>query len=287
MLENLDFFKENLDNYLENINTFSTAAIYSRDIQNNIRMDLEALEPEARIKAFNEIYNKIYEISNNIFGIRSIFLLDKYNNTFSIDIDMDTTYRLMKNGNLNEQYWYKQVVELSGLPYWAILDKNNGEKYVGMFRLVKDLNNIYGKSDLGIFMLTISPKMLESFFSGNRISEGVYCILDSNHAIYSNRKISDVENVINIDFIKNGEGYYIEKVKDKSYVVTYSYHPMTKWTLVHIIDRSYLLRDVKYINNVWIFTIILSFILVIIISLFISNSVSRPLKRLVMLVGVQ
>ncbi|HHY83876.1 MAG TPA: helix-turn-helix domain-containing protein, partial [Clostridiales bacterium] len=283
MLENLDFFKANLDNYLENIDTFTTAAIYSRNIQNNIRVDLDTLESEARIQAFNEIYGKLYEISNITFGIRSIFLIDKHNNTFSIDIDMDTIYRLMKNGNLNEHYWYKQVVELSGLPYWVILDKSNGEKYVGMFRVIKDMNNIYGNSELGIFMLTISPKILENFFSRNRISEGVYCILDSNNTIYSNSKTSDVGNIINTDFMEKREGYYIENVKDKSYVVTYSYHPMTKWTLIHIIDRNYLLRDVKYINNVWVFTMVLSFILVIFISLFISNSVSKPLNRLVIL----
>lgn len=284
MLENLDFFKVNLDNYLENIEVFSASVILSRDIQDTIGVNLDILESEERLQAYNRVYSKIHELNNNTNGIRSIFILDKYKNIFSLDLMMDTSSPFVNGGELKDQTWYEKAMKLEGAPYWTILDWYNGEKLIGMVRTIKNMNNIYEKTNIGISLITISPNMLNYYFEKNRINEGIYCVIDDNHKIYTNNSASQVGEIIDINAIKKGDGYYIEKLEDKEYVITYSYDPMTNWTFAHVIDRSFLLKDVKYINRVWILVFSLSFLMVVIISIFISGTVSKPLNKLVMLI---
>lgn len=284
MLENLDFFKVNLDNYLENIEAFSASVILSKDIQDTIGVNLDTLESEERLQAYNRVYNRIHELNNNTNGIRSIYILDKYKNIFSLDLMMDTSSPFVNGGELKNQAWYDKAVKLEGAPYWTILDWYNGKKLIGMVQTIKNMNNIYEKSNIGISLITISPNMLNYYFEKNRINEGIYCIIDDNHKVYTNTSASQIGEIIDISEIKKGDGYYIEKMEGKEYVITYSFDPMTNWTFAHVIDRSFLLKDVKYINKVWILVFVISFLMVVFISIFISGSVSKPLNKLVMLI---
>ncbi len=284
MLENLDFFKVNLDNYLENIEGFSTSVILSKDIQDTIGINLDTLKSEERLRAYNRVYNKIHELNTNTNGIRSIYIWDKYKNIFSLDLMMDASSPFVNGGELKDQAWYDKAVKLERAPYWTILDWYNGEKLIGMVRSIRNMNNIYEKSDIGISLIIISPTMLNYYFEKNMINEGIYCVIDENHKVYTNNSISQVGQIIDIRAMKQRAGYYIGKMGDKEYVITYSYDPMTHWTFAHVIDRNFLLKDVKYINKVWILVFTISFIMVILISIFISGTVSKPLNRLVMLI---
>lgn len=284
MLENLYFFKVNLDNYLENIEAFSASVILSRDIQDTIGVNLDTLESEERLGAYNRVYNKIHELNNNTNGIRSLYILDEYKNIFSLDLMMDTSSPFTNGGELKNQMWYEKAVKLEGAPYWTILDWYNGEKLIGMVRSIKNMNNIYEKSNIGISLITISPSMLKNYFEKNRISEGVYCVIDDTGRIYTDSGNLGIEKIIDIHSIEKDEGYYLEKAEDKEYIITYSYDPITNWTFAHVMDRSFLLKDVEYINRVWILVFIVSFLMVVFISIFISGSVSKPLNKLVMLI---
>ncbi len=284
MLENLYFFKVNLDNYLENIEAFSASIILSKDIQDTIGINLDTLETEERLNAYNRVYNKIHELNNNTRGIRSIYILDKYKNIFSLDLMMDTSTPFVNGKELTEQAWYEKAAKLEGTPYWTILDWYKGEKLIGMVRSIKNMNNIYEKSNIGISLITISPRMLNYYFEKNRINEGVYFIIDDNYKVYTNNSNAEIEKIIDTHSIKKGEGYYVEKLDDKEYVITYSYDTKTNWTFAHVVDRGFLLKDINYIDKVWILVFTITFIMVVLISILISGTVSKPLNKLVMLI---
>lgn len=284
ILENLDFFKFNLTNYLENIEDSSASVILSKDVQDTIGINLDSLKSEDRLQAYNRVYSKIHELNNNTTGLRSIYILGKYKNIFSLDLMMDTPSPLVKGGELQNQTWYDRVIERGGAPYWTILDWYNGEKLIGMVRSIRDMNNIYEKSNIGISLITISPSMLNYYFEKSRFNDGIYCIIDDNYNIYTNDDKTNVNNIINMGLIENSNGYYVGKLDNKEYVITYSYDPMTNWTFAHVIDRDFLFRDITYLNKVWILVFTISFIMVVIISIFISSTVSKPLNRLVMLI---
>ena len=84
---------------------------------------------------------------------------------------------------------------------------------------------------------------------------------------------------IDIARMTGTKGHYTEE-RD-NYVVAYSKHPLTNWTFVHTIPESLLLKDLKRINNLWIAFLGLSLALMVIVSVFISRTISMPMRKMI------
>lgn len=275
-LTNLDAFRGNLNNYLNGIDKSSVLLIYNPAIQDHLESNADLLNPEARLKAFQDINQKIKEIINNSYGISSIAIMDNYNNAFTFG-ESSNLLTSTPNGNYRDTAWFTMAVNRDGLYQWEITDWSQSKKTMHMLRSIKSIRN---QQTLGVVLFTISPDILKMMFTSDSQMDGIYSIVVSSGEIYSQDESGRQQTIIDTSKMNAAKGHYFTEAGGKTYIVTYSTNPLTNWKFTYTIEQNVLFKDIKYIYFIWVVFFIGSFILISLISLKISKSISGPLKTL-------
>ncbi len=285
VLENLNFFKTNLNSYLYNVEAFSSSIILSSEVQSALGRDLEALPSGERMEAYLSVYGKLQEIYRNTYGVDSILIIGRYENVFKIDT-VTSGGQLVSGGEFTDPRWGEQAERLRGAPYWTIIEMPQGDTLIGMVRLIKDSGSLYAPNSLGSCLITISPHILSGYLDSSRFGEGGYCLIDSGGAVYAgDRKNSGELMALADELPPVGEGYLIREYDGREYVVTYSHDPSTDWMFAHVIDKALLLGDIDRIGRICLALLAATVLAAAGLSVLISGSVSSPLRRLMGLIG--
>ncbi len=280
ILEGLDFFRSSLNNFLANVENFSSSIILDKDVQESLSLELDSQDRWERLEHYNRVYRRLYDNYNNFYGISSIFLTNQHGNSFLVDI---------KGGSYTPDSWdipdrgfWEKAEERGGAPCWGILEDPWGQKVVTMFRTIRNINNLYDHSPIGRSTIIISPAIMDGYFSQNHYSEGIYGIIDVSGAVYkSSNAVSD--DMFMQREISGTKGYYNKTLNEKNYLISFIRDSNTGWVFTYAIDSDIPLKDVKYVRQVSVMIFAITLLMVAGLSFLVAGSVTRPLREMVLL----
>ncbi|MEC0270781.1 helix-turn-helix domain-containing protein [Paenibacillus anseongense] len=276
MLQKIEYFTGSMDSYIQSIEKSSQLLVYNENIQEPLSANAANLNGMNRIQAYNYIYDQLRQLSDRFYGIEAIYLVDKYQNVYDSGVGMNFTPSYLVSDEFVKQGWYdKMANNNSSNSLWSFIKWRDKQTSIVMFKTIYDKNNL---QILGYLIISISPTILNNYLASSNLDEGTNSIVDSNGFIFSAG--SGAENPpIDIARMTGAKGHYTEE--SNHYVVAYSKHPLTNWTFVHTIPESLLLKDLKQINNLWIAFLGLSLALMVIVSVFISRTISMPMRKMI------
>lgn len=190
----------------------------------------------------------------------------------------------------------QQAIKANGTINRTLLMGKSGKNLLVMSKLIKDTKN---NAKLGVFMVGIYGNILSSVYSDTSFGlDSEITILDSKNKIISskndkligkrndsadvlNNVLQNEKKISNIDEDSKQNDRKIEiTMNNKSYFFTYSPIENTDWYIVAKIPYSYINSSSVTLGKI-IFTIgIIVFIFAILIAVSISNSISKPINSL-------
>lgn len=276
MLQKIEYFTGSMDNYIQSIEKSSQLLVYNENIQEPLSANAASLNGMNRIQAYNYIYDQLRQLSSRFYGIEAIYLVDKYHNVYDSGVGMNFTPSYLVSDEFIRQGWYdKMANNNSSNSLWSFIKWRDMQTSIVMFKTIYDKNNL---QILGYLIISISPSILNNYLASSNLDEGTNSIIDSNGFMFSAGGEASVPS-IDRSRMTGTKGHYTQI--PANYVVAYSKHSLTNWTFVHTIPQSLLLKDLKQINNLWVAFLGLSLALMVIVSIFISRTISMPLRKMI------
>ncbi|MEC0332602.1 histidine kinase [Paenibacillus macerans] len=174
--------------------------------------------------------------------------------------------------------WYAKAVESQGqvefFPDNVLGDTSYTFSTVKLFR---DSENISGEP-IGILIINISKSIFDSIFTETDKQAGEYIVLTSASELME--VIYPRNSYIELNGLAGGKNDLYPRLEKQGYMVVDFKNETTGWTFLHIIKLSELLKQSRQIGTVT--TIISSMIALValVLSYFISGSITRPLLQL-------
>ncbi|MDR6550487.1 helix-turn-helix domain-containing protein [Paenibacillus qinlingensis] len=276
MLQKIEYFTGSMDSYFQSIEKSSQLLVYNENVQEPLSANAASLNGMERILSYNYIYDQLRQLSARFIGIEAIYLVDKFQNVYDSGVGMNFTPSYLVSDEFTSQGWYdKMANNKSSNSLWSFIKWRDKQTSIVMFKTIYDKNNL---QVLGYLIISISPTILNNYLASSNLDEGTNSIVDSNGYIFSAGSGESIPP-IHTDQLTGMKGHYTNESDD--YVVAYSKHPLTQWTFVHTIPQSLLLKDLKHINNLWVAFLGVSLILMVVVSVYISKTISMPLRKMI------
>lgn len=276
MLQKIEYFTGSMDSYFQSIEKSSQLLVYNENIQEPLSANAASLNGMNRIQAYNYIYDQLRQLSARFYGIEAIYLVDKFQNVYDSGVGMNFTPSYLVSDEFVSQGWYdKMANNNSSNSLWTFIKWRDKQTSIVMFKTIYDKNNL---QILGYLIISISPSILNNYLASSNLEQGMNSIIDSNGFVFSAGG-EDSDPSIDLSRMTGTKGHYTQF--PANHVVAYSKHVLTNWTFVHSIPQSILLKDLKEINNLWVTFFGLCLVLMVIVSVFISRSISMPLRKMI------
>lgn len=274
-MRSLKSFQTNLDSYLKAVDTAASTIVYNPGIQSYFSIDVNQLPSVERLAAYNQINDLLKQTQLNNIGLNSISIIDNYNNYFSFTMLPDKVYAQVLAQNVSKQNVFRQAILENTPNYWLINDWANDSNTISLIRPIISTTTL---QPLGFLVITISPEMLNTYFSSTDQADGDYILLDDKGAQITG-KTGFAFHADN-GHITADEGHYAEVKDGKRYIVTYVKHPSTGWLFMYALEEKKLFHVIGSINRIWIVVFVATFTLVALLSLIIARSIAKPLRKL-------
>lgn len=280
MVQQIESYTSSINHYFQNIQKSAQVLLYSSTIQERFSSNMSKLTGTERIRAYNEIYDHLHRMWDNLYGIDAIYLIDRYQNVFNISVEDANMPTFLTGEEFAKQGWYDRLGKSDGSSYWSFVRWNESKASIMMF------NAVYNKSDLsliGHLVISVSPQVFDGFLSASNLGEGTNSIIDSAGIAYtSGRGIGG--STVDVSALPGEEGYTSISRNDESYMVAYAKNRLTGWTFVHSIPQRIVLKDLKDVNSLWLLFLLVSILLMTIASAFLLRTITMPLRKMVKLV---
>ncbi|KRE64833.1 helix-turn-helix domain-containing protein [Paenibacillus sp. Soil750] len=276
MLQKIEYFTGSMNSYFQSIEKSSQLLVYNENIQDPLSGNAANLNGIPRIQAYNYIYDQLRQLSDRFYGIEAIYLVDKYQNVYDSGVGMNFTPSYLVSDEFIGQGWYDRMANnKSSNSLWSFIKWRDKQTSIVMFKTIYDKNNL---QILGYLIISISPTILDNYLASSNLDEGTNSIIDSNGYIFSAGTGESIPP-IDVSNLTGMKGHYTQV--PSNIVVAYSKHALTNWTFVHSIPQNLLLKDLKNINNLWIAFLGGSLALMVVVSVFISRTISMPLRKMI------
>ncbi|HVE05952.1 MAG TPA: EAL domain-containing protein [Paraburkholderia sp.] len=212
-------------------------------------------------------------------------------------------YLLDRNGRIMDTQAFAQLTRgvlrfvqqapaSMGRPYWGSYDNGTGQQNLGMVRAVFGKNN---NQRIGTLVLVISPEHFSTVFNDVALGRGAEIfVLDASNnqlivrtdgAAANGSGMADPGLIDGIARNKpSGAPAGVITVKDPRrgrYIAAYRSIPGTTWYVVSTIPEGRLIAEAQSVRQQIVLVGISGFLLSIFLAVFISRSISVPLKDLV------
>lgn len=244
------------------------------------------------------IDNTYYTINKKIDAYLMSILSnnDRYDGIGLIDTDGDMAKYanwdgfLPVNFTLKNEYWIKETNAAKGSPVLHTLDINDfihnnsekGRKVIAVTRTINDYNNSNIPIGLSIFCQSVL-KFGELASKGCVAKDETISIIGNDgNIIYSNKKVSGsmANEVLNL--FKTREEISGKYCMDNEWYYVFSnYSSKTGFKVVLIIPEYILEQKMSSVQKINIFLIAFITLSIILMSIFLSNIITNPLKRLI------
>ena len=281
MVQKIEYYTSSINHYFQNIQKSAQVLLYSQTIQERFSSNTAKLTGNERISAFNEIYEHLHQMWDNLHGIDAIYLIDRYQNVYNISVEDPSMPTFLTAETFVQQGWYDKLSKSEISSYWSFVVWNESKASIMMF------NAMYNKTDLsllGHLVISVSPHVFNGFLAASNLDEGTNSIIDSAGIAYTSGKGIGDYAPIQVTTLPDEKGFTSIHQNGEAYMVAYAKNQLTGWTFVHSIPQRMALKDLQNINSLWLFFLLISILLMTIASAFLLRSITIPLRKMVKLV---
>lgn len=178
---------------------------------------------------------------------------------------------------------YQQAVEASGAPVWDYIEAGENEymEYsayprILLCRIIKDN---YSQKTIGALILGIRLDSISNKLTALIPSEGALAVLDDGQNIlFSSAEFHGSE----LESLKKPSGTSTRTLSSdhSEYIYTYGVLPSFHWLLVYEYSNSSMLSLLFHAKTVSFLIVIISLILAVLVSIYLSNILTSPLQKL-------
>jgi len=278
---------KNIEAKLLNIQKYMYLLFTDEDIQDIVgQYDLS--------KDYAELYKK-WEMLGKIFSY--YFEGEKYLLS-AVIFDMNAGEYIYRNiiprdiRELRNSEWFEYVMKSKGQIYWMgaekLLDRYSREHNIlSVARMIKDLKNVKPLDSIGMIYLCFSESLFGDIYIGIQNDDEAIIIIDDLGRVVSHSN----KDLIGMDLLKD-ESYLIAKhrlvpsgvfqnnLRTGKLVVSYFKVPSFNWTVIKTVPYEYISRQLAPIAWITVFACIIVFAGMLILSIFISKRIARPLLEL-------
>ncbi|WP_225446413.1 cache domain-containing sensor histidine kinase [Paenibacillus rhizovicinus] len=283
---------DNLDDYIDDMNRISSIPAYQEDIKSNLVASNKYHEQHAENENFDLLLTIQRGIEGNISfidnikrGATSVYIFDQYGNGY---------YSAKSGGirmNVKDSYqnWMTKAAHSSGE---ALLIST--QKYTSTLKSTRYAFTVVRKiidnslHDIGLIAVDANISVIEDQITKlDKVTRGKSLIFDSQgNVIYDSDKQLLATNISDRPMVQRAAGeegsfYMTEDGVQHLYIYTKS--PNTQWTVMTSIPVKELTRNTAVIRNVtWILTF-LTIGIALLISIFFSFALTKPLRKMMRL----
>lgn len=226
----------------------------------------------------NKVKQKLYYFTQNSKDIKSIFIYP-INRSAVIRSNSNIIYNDM---NYIDNEFFKSLASDAETKVWSTsavagYDPEGGN-YLYFLRAIPN----FGISN-GLIQMQINEKSISDIYKDSSFGkDSTIFIMDENGYIVSHpnkKKISTrIENSI-AEKINQNSGSFTTEIDGKNYMIVYNTIASSKWTLIATIPMDYIQSNNQWLLNTNLIIIMISFIFVILISVWVSSKIASPLER--------
>ena len=215
---------------------------------------------------------------------------------FKGDIFSSSSYHSTVNySRLSQEDWFKKTIAMNGYMLWMaplgdyLNPEGDDRKKIAMARLIKDPSN--GNS-YGIILISLYPEMrLESpYKAGAQWGGSQLLLLNNQGKIILGNEPALVGTTyqhwrVLLPFLKqtSGDNSFVLKIAGQKTVGNYYLLSKTDWKIVQLIPYKVLMRDIDRLRSYQITINLLFLAALILVTVFISWTITTPLHRLSLL----
>ncbi|WPP42201.1 sensor histidine kinase [Paenibacillus hunanensis] len=208
--------------------------------------------------------------------VRSICLFDLNFRVSCIGRSDDVgQYEQAGQGAIAHTDWYKQVYSAQGkVVYFPNDVLGESANVFSTVKLVRDDMAVPGMP-IGLLVVNIDRQLFSKVFPSREDYEG-FVVLDNNkvnqvQTVFSNAPITSTANTMN---------ERIAAYEEDGYLISRYTNSTTGWSFLHLVQRSALLRQSNQIAYATLGVAALMGLLAVVLSYFISGTITRPLLQL-------
>ncbi|MEF3303115.1 helix-turn-helix domain-containing protein [Paenibacillus sp. GYB003] len=281
MVQQIGYYTSSIDHYFQNIQKSAQGLLYSPDIQKRFAGDISRLTGEERIRAYNEVYDQLHRMWDNVYGIDAIYLIDRHQNVFNISVLDANMPSFLTGEEFAKQGWYDRLGISDGSTYWSFVKWSERKASIMMFSAMYDKTDL---SLLGHLVVSISPGVFDGFLSTVGLGEGTNSIVDSAGIAYTSGVGIGAGSPVDVSALTGSKGHTLVQRNGEPYMVAYVKQELTGWTFVHSVPRRIVLKELNEVNSLWLFFLFVSILLMTVVSGFLLRTITTPLRRMVKLV---
>lgn len=195
-------------------------------------------------------------------------------------------YRLKREPLINE-YWYKQAslnpteVQLYSSPLGRNLASSLNYTTDDIVSIIKAINDPVTKKCIGVFVIDIKMDTIKTIIQDVKLGKTgfVYIVdLDGNMVFSPFNKIAYRIKSEWLSGIKSD--ITVQTIKNNNYQIIFSESDYTRWKTVGVSSLNETLNEVVHLRYYSIIIGILTALLAIIMALFFTSSISKPINKL-------
>jgi two-component system sensor histidine kinase YesM len=286
--QNTDFIKNDIGLIEDNITSLSTNLIINQDFQYMLGLSPSQIANISKSSSdlntsINLELNAL--VSNDYISYISVYTSNGYN------------YYYSKNGSCTGNPYssissltnVKKAIQLTGEPYWTSLSNNgegilinNTDSKLTMFKGIININNLKVQ---GLLIVCIDWDTVWSYVP--KSENYIYVIADGNGNIVSSASDYSQIKDFGINLNNSIPGYStipnksVVKINGNSYLFTRSSIPKENFYIISLLPIGMALQDVRSIIPVMILVVFVCLAFSLIISIFTSSLVTKPVKKLI------
>jgi AraC-like DNA-binding protein/HAMP domain-containing protein len=280
MAQQIESYTDSIDHYFQNIQKSAQVLLYSPVLQERFSGNLSELTGNERIRAFNEVYDHLHRMWDNLYGIDAIYLIDRNQNVFKISVEDANMPTFLTGSEFARQGWYDRLDRSDGPAYWSFVRWNENKASILMF------SAMYSKTDLsliGRLVISVSPQVFDGFLSDSNLGEGLNSIVDSAGIAYTSGS-GIGSSPVDVSALSGSKGTVFLEREGEPYMLAYAKNKLTGWTFIHLVPQRIVLKDLKNVNSLWLLFMLVSILLMTVASAFLLRTITMPLARMVKLV---
>ncbi|HHW31569.1 MAG TPA: sensor histidine kinase [Clostridiaceae bacterium] len=277
---NLSQISKNIDDSLKNMDMLSIMAIADKDVRNVLRSDKGYGNTSVveKYSIMREFLTKISILRKDISGVYIFSDLNKYSyNMYSVIIDVDYEY---KNAP-----WYIDTLEKEGAPVFIgthlpYQGKSSGDYVFSLARCILDTDS---GEILGVILIDANFKLLSEICDSTQNYRNSEIIITDQEGriIYSkDRKLLTSVIDLDLNLLKDDSGNSFINWNNEKFFMNYITSSYSRWKIIQIIPENYVYLTTNTIGIMIIVLAITAAIVSIVLTFFISQSISKPIVAL-------
>lgn len=265
----LTFSATNLSNDMDSIFKLSDMVIADQSIQDNMMILKNSDNAIPRLRSYQILYNALqsYYQQNKQANVSyvNIYSDDYTVQTYTVDVEKPLDDRV-KNDLIGT------ALNAKGAP--VAVTKYCGQYGLFVVRSIRQSQNL-SLEDLGVMVICIDPeKMVQTATSSeNEYKTPIYLLSSENTLIYHSDGFSG--DVFREAREQTDKPYEVITLNGEKYFAVRKYIADYKWNFLVLVEYDTIYRSVGFSYILFIFIIVLC----ILLSLFLSNALIRPLMR--------